>query len=130
MSTNIAGYFSGYTGVQNINSRIIVYINWSRGLLVKNKFQNDISQEPISLDIIYNSNKICFCGTKRIDLFSFRPINNCTPIKRKSKYSSGSPLDRLISIRRFHKTYQLSLINFLLGFGDIFIPYNWMVFGL
>ena len=123
------GSFSGYTGVHNINIRIIFFINWCRRFLGKSKFSNHIPQGPISPGGSYSINKICFHGTQRIDRLSFRPVNNCTPGKCKVKYNSGSPLGRIIYICIIQKTHQVSLINVLLRFGDMFVPYNWIAFG-
>ena len=100
---NMAGSFSGYTGVHNINSRMIVLINWSRRFLGGTNFLKDIHQEPSSLGRSYSSNKLCFCGTQCIYQLSFGPINNCTPVKRKRKFSSVSPLGRIIDVCIIHK---------------------------
>ena len=83
---DMAGYFIGYTGVHNINSRVIVFINWSRRFLEKSKFLKHIPQEPSILGDSYRSNNLWFCGTQRIDRLRFIPVNNCNPRKRRSKY--------------------------------------------
>ena len=76
---DMAGYFIGYTGVHNINSRIIVFINWSRIFLYKPKLPKHRPQETSSIVGSYRSNNLWFCGTQIIDRLSFRPVNNCTP---------------------------------------------------
>ena len=80
---NLASSFSGNTGVNNINSRIIVLINWSRQFIGKPKLQKNRPQEPIIIGSSYSSNKLCFHGTQRIDILGFRPVNNCTTVKCK-----------------------------------------------
>ena len=104
-------------------------IDWIRRFLGKRKFPKHILIEPISLGISYISNNLFFRETQRIDRLSPRPVNNCTPGKCRGKSSSVSPLGRLIYICSIHKTHQLSLMNFLIGFGNIFVPCNWMSFG-
>ena len=123
---NIKGSLGGNTLVHNINSRIVVFINSSRRFLGETKSPEHIPQEPISVFSSYIRNKLCFHGTQRIDWLSFRSVNNLTYIKHKRKSSNGSSLGRLISVWIFHRKHQLSLINVLLGFRYIFIPYNLM----
>ena len=92
----MTGSFSGNTEVQNINSRSIVLINWSRRFLVISKLKNHRPQEPISLVSSYSRNELFFRGTQRIDQSSFTPVNNCTSIECKSKPNSGSNLGRTV----------------------------------
>ena len=125
----MVGYFSGYTGVQNINSSIIVFINQSRIFLEKHKLPDHKPQESSSFGGSYIINRICFFENQYIDKFSFRHINNCIPVKRKRKSSSGPHLVRLIFICSVHKTNQFYLINVLLWFGGLFVLYNRMKFG-
>ena len=122
--------FSGNTGVNNTYSRIILFINWSKRVLVKPKSPKHTFQELSSIRISYSINKIYFHGTQCIYQLSFGPVHNCNPGKCKRKSSGGSPLGRIIYICSIHKTYQFSLINVLLGFGYIFVPYNRMKFGV
>ena len=55
---NMASSFSGNTGVHNINSNIIVFINWSSRLLGKPNFPKHIPQEPSSLGRSYSMNNL------------------------------------------------------------------------
>ena len=126
----MASYFSEKTGVNIINSRIIVFINWSGGVLGKPKLPKHRYQEPRILGSIHCINKIYFHGTQCIDWLSFILLKKFTPVKCKIKPISGFTLGRLIYICRIHKTHQLTLINLLLGFGNILFPYNWMIFGI
>ena len=105
---NMAGCFMGNTGVHNINSRIIFFTNWSRIFLGKPKLMKHRHQEPSSIGISYSSNEHCFCGTQRIDLLIFRPVNNNIPGKCKRKSTSGFPLGRLIYVCSAHKTHPQS----------------------
>ena len=105
----------------NINSKIISFIDCSMRILGKPKFPKHIPQEPRIIVISYSINKFWFHGNQCIDILIFRPVQNCTPVKYKIKSSSGSPLGRLVYIFSVHKIHHLSLINILLGFGDIFI---------
>ena len=123
LDINMAGYFSGNNGVHNINSRIIVFINWSIRFPWKPKLPKHIPQNPRILVRSYSRNNICFRGTQSIDRWRFRPVHNCIPVKCKSKSNSGYSLGRLISMCRVYKIHQFYLINVLLGFGGIF-PYT------
>ena len=125
----MAGSFSGNTGVHNINSNIIVFINWSSRLLGKPNFPKHIPQEPSSLGRSYSMNNLWFYGTQHVDLLCFRPIKNCTPLKFKIKLSSGYPDGRLISVCSVHKKHHFSIIKVMIGSGNIFISYNRIAFG-
>ena len=121
LDINMTVYFSGNNGVHNINSRIIVFINWNRKVLGKPKLPKHRTKEPKSFDISYISNQIQLCGNLSIYRFIFRPVNSCTSRKSRIKSSSESPLSRLSYVCSIHKTRQFSLIHLLLVFGDLFV---------
>ena len=81
----MVGSYSGNTGVQNVNSRIILFINWSKKFLGGTKFPKNIPQESSIIGRSYIINNLCFCGTQSIDLLVFRPVNNCTSRECKIK---------------------------------------------
>ena len=55
---NMAGSFSGYNGVNNINSRIIVFIACSRRFMGKPNLLKHTSQEYSILVSSYSNNKL------------------------------------------------------------------------
>ena len=122
LGINTTGSFSWNNGVQNINIRIIVFINWNGTVPGKPKFLKHRTQKPSSLVSSYSSNQICFCGTQSIYRFSFRPLNNFTSRKYIIKSSSESPLVRISYVCSIHKTHQFYFINLLLGFEGISFP--------
>ena len=122
--------FRVHTGVHNINSRIIVFINWSRTVPGKPNLSKHRPQKTISIGRSYIRNNIYFRGTQRIDLLRFRTVNNYTPRKRENRSISGSTLGRIIYVCSFQKKHQWSLIIIFLGFGYLLVPYNQMAFGL
>ena len=63
---SMVGSFSGNNGVHSINSKIIVFINWSRIFMGKPKLPKNIIHKPSSLGRSYSINKICFLGTQHI----------------------------------------------------------------
>ena len=128
LEINTKGYFIGNNGVHNMNSRIIVFINWNGTVPGKTKLLNHINQEPISLDNSYSSNYICFCGTQSIYILRLRSVKNCT-----SRNVESNPVVNLILVGSVlyvvstkHIRYPISIYCLVLGQPP---PYNHMVFG-
>ena len=77
---NIVGFFSGNTRVHNINSRIIVFVNWSRRFMGKPKPKQEIDKGEL----------VCFVGTA----YGHEPAKRISTTRFDFTFSGGAVVYR------------------------------------